>query len=479
MGCASYLATLNPEQRRAVEHGVATTGANIAGPAARHRRCRLGKDQYAGAPGRAPDRARRRSRPHPASDLLAAGGRRDGPARAAHRRQRHWRSTIRQPSDYLVGDIPRRRRQAPAHARRLGRPRPRLHHARPRATPPTSWTSCATSRACRKRPRAFPRKATCLAIYSRAVNAQKPLEAPSRRHFPWCAEWETELRSLFEGYVEAKQAQHVLDYDDLLLYWDALMRRRNSRATSAARFDHVLVDEYQDTNALQAAILRGLKPDGAGSPWSATMRSRSIRFRAATRAQHPRFSRAVRSAGSGRHAGAELPLDAADPRRVQCRHRTGARALHQEPVLAPAVRREAAPRHRSRTKPARSTTSSTRILEHREAGIAEAAGGAVSHRAPQRPARGRAGAAQHSVRQVRRPQVPRGGARQGRAVVLRWAENPRDRVAGFRVAAAVAGRGPASREGARPHARGGRRRRLAAFRAAGAPPRTGRPRRVC
>src|SRR5262249_58044021 len=98
----------------------------------------------------------------------------------------------------------------------------------------------------------------------RAVNAAEPLDAVLRQQFPWCAEWEAELARLFEAYVAAKQGQHVLDYDDLLLYWAELMRVPELAGEIGAMFDHVLVDEYQDTNALQASILMGLKPDGAG-----------------------------------------------------------------------------------------------------------------------------------------------------------------------------------------------------------------------
>ncbi len=112
--------------------------------------------------------------------------------------------------------------------------------------------------------RRFPRKATCLAIYSYAVNAQQRLDAVLRKAFPWCSEWEAELKALFAGYLEAKQRQSVLDYDDLLLYWEQLMALPALAADVAARFDYVLVDEYQDTNALQASILLKLKPDGRG-----------------------------------------------------------------------------------------------------------------------------------------------------------------------------------------------------------------------
>ena len=67
--------------------------------------------------------------------------------------------------------------------------------------------------------RRFPTKGTCLAIYSRCVNAELPIEEVLGSVFPWCADWASELKQLFGAYVEAKQRQNVLDYDDLLLYW--------------------------------------------------------------------------------------------------------------------------------------------------------------------------------------------------------------------------------------------------------------------
>ncbi len=71
--------------------------------------------------------------------------------------------------------------------------------------------------------RRFPQKGTCLAVYSYAVNAQAPLADVLSHAFPWCAEWADELRRLFGAYVDAKQRQGVLDYDDLLLWWDRMM----------------------------------------------------------------------------------------------------------------------------------------------------------------------------------------------------------------------------------------------------------------
>jgi len=110
----------------------------------------------------------------------------------------------------------------------------------------------------------FPTKGTCLAIYSRAVNSELMLDEVLGTTFPWCALWQDELHRLFGSYVEVKQAQNVLDYDDLLLYWAHMMQEPSIASEVSARFDHVLVDEYQDTNRLQASILLALRPTGKG-----------------------------------------------------------------------------------------------------------------------------------------------------------------------------------------------------------------------
>src|SRR5580658_9520429 len=110
----------------------------------------------------------------------------------------------------------------------------------------------------------FPRKDACLAIYSWRVNTQKSLHDTLEQQFPWCRDWEEDLTRLFRGYVERKQRYALLDYDDLLLYWHMMMGEPRLAQHVGANFDHVLVDEYQDTNRLQAEILHTLKPDGAG-----------------------------------------------------------------------------------------------------------------------------------------------------------------------------------------------------------------------
>ncbi len=128
----------------------------------------------------------------------------------------------------------------------------------------------------------FPTKGTCLAIYSRCMNADQPLADVLATSFPWCAGWADELKRLFAGYVAAKQHQNVLDYDDLLLYWALVAREPALTADMSGRFDHVLVDEYQDTNRLQASILLALKPTGAGLTVVGDDAQSIYAFRAAT-----------------------------------------------------------------------------------------------------------------------------------------------------------------------------------------------------
>src|ERR1700735_1678703 len=128
----------------------------------------------------------------------------------------------------------------------------------------------------------FPTKATCLTIYSRVVNAQGDLKATLGKWFPWVAAHEDALRGLFASYVEMKQRQNVLDYDDLLLYFSQMLAEPAITAEIAGRFDHLLVDEYQDTNALQGEIVLRLRPLGRGLTVVGDDAQAIYSFRAAT-----------------------------------------------------------------------------------------------------------------------------------------------------------------------------------------------------
>src|SRR5258706_12775515 len=110
----------------------------------------------------------------------------------------------------------------------------------------------------------FPRKDTCLAIYSWRVNTQQSLKETLEKQFPWFQNWESELAQLFRLYVQRKQQYRLLDYDDLLLYWHTMMKNAQLAALVGDNFDHILVDEFQDTNRLQGDILKAMRPDGSG-----------------------------------------------------------------------------------------------------------------------------------------------------------------------------------------------------------------------
>ena len=128
----------------------------------------------------------------------------------------------------------------------------------------------------------FPRKDTCLAIYSHRVNTQRPLAETLDTLFPWCAEWESQLTQLYRAYVEKKLANQALDYDDLLLYWHAMMCDARLAGEIGGEFDQILVDEYQDTNVLQAEILKNLRPSGSGVTVVGDDAQSIYSFRAAT-----------------------------------------------------------------------------------------------------------------------------------------------------------------------------------------------------
>lgn len=128
----------------------------------------------------------------------------------------------------------------------------------------------------------FPRKGTCLAIYSHVVNSQLPLAEVLKRHFPWCLDHEDALKRLFQTYVERKDRSSVLDYDDLLAFFQGLVSDPESGEKIRSKFECVLVDEYQDTNPVQAEILKGLRPDGSGLTVVGDDAQSIYSFRAAT-----------------------------------------------------------------------------------------------------------------------------------------------------------------------------------------------------
>jgi DNA helicase II / ATP-dependent DNA helicase PcrA len=112
--------------------------------------------------------------------------------------------------------------------------------------------------------RRTPRAATCAEIYTRCVAAGRRLEETVAAAYPWCAPFSGQLAGLFTDYVAYKRRHGLVDFDDLLLLWRAALADQAAGAALRGLFDAVLVDEYQDVNAVQAEIVRLLRPDGTG-----------------------------------------------------------------------------------------------------------------------------------------------------------------------------------------------------------------------
>ncbi len=265
-----------------------------------------------------------------------------------------------------------------------------------------------------KSDRRFPLKGTCMDIYSRCVNARETVEEAVETHFPWCKDEVEDLRKLFAAYVDRKGEQSVLDYDDLLLFWHGLLTDRRAARSIRGRFDCVLVDEYQDTNVLQAEILQMLCPGGKNLTVVGRRRPGHLLLPGRHRPEHPRLPPAV-PRHHHRHPRAELPQHAAHPRRHQRGHRRSRRAARQEPVVA-AARRRQAPIGLLR---GRGRADRVRHPAHpRAPGGGRAApppGGALPGFASQPGARAGARPPQHPLPQVRGPALRRDRARQGPA----------------------------------------------------------------
>ena len=288
----------------------------------------------------------------------------------------------------------------------------------------------------------FPRKDTCLAIYSFAINSGASIKTTLRDQFPWCTEWKADLRKLFGEYAAAKQRQNVLDYDDLLLAWSEMMNDGDLAAEVGDRFDHVLVDEYQDTNRLQANILTKLKPDGRGVTVVGDDAQSIYSFRAATvrnildfpdqfepRARVITLEQNYRSTQPILDACNSVIEFAAERFTKNLR---SDRASKQRPFLTTVADETAQARYVAQ-----------QILDAREAGV-PLKSQAVLFRASHH-------SAQLEIELSRRniPFVKYGGLKFLEAAhvkdvlsVFRWCENPMDRVAGFRALKLLPGIGP-------------------------------------
>jgi len=107
--------------------------------------------------------------------------------------------------------------------------------------------------------RRFPKGDVLQDLYSFTINTGRSFTEVLAEHAPHFSELETEIVSVFQRYRERKRQGNAVDYDDLLLLWKKLLDEVPAAATELrSSFDHVLVDEYQDTNRLQGEIVDGM-----------------------------------------------------------------------------------------------------------------------------------------------------------------------------------------------------------------------------
>jgi DNA helicase-2/ATP-dependent DNA helicase PcrA len=297
-------------------------------------------------------------------------------------------------------------------------------------------------RALSKAEKRFPRKDTCLAIYSHCVNTQGALADTLNTVFPWCAEWEVELKALFQQYVERKLANQALDYDDLLLYWHAMMADSALAAEIGGQFDHVLVDEYQDTNVIQAEILKALKPSGEGVTVVGDDAQAIYSFRAATVENIRNFTTQYGKSGS-------------DPDSFVVSLEENYRST--QPVLDAAnelIGKNLFSKKKDGAKPRYVTVADDQaqaeyvvkqVLEARERGVL------LRHQAVLFRSSHHSDMLELELARRNIPYVKYGGLKFLEAAhvkdllaVLRWADNPKNRVAAFRALQLPAGVGPAS-----------------------------------
>ncbi|MGV7216280.1 ATP-dependent helicase [Bradyrhizobium sp. UFLA05-112] len=472
MATTTYLDTLNAEQRRAVEHGVAD-GSTIGGPLL----------VIAGA-----GSGKTNTLAHRVAHLIVAGAdprrillmtfSRRAAAEMAARVERIARKVLGENNAAIMRDALSwagtfhgiGARLLREYAERIGVDPAFTIHDREDSADLMNLVrhDCGLSRTETR----FPAKGTCLSIYSRCVNAELEIEKVLGQHYPWCAGWSSELKRLFAAYVEAKQAQHVLDYDDLLLYWAQMMSDAGIAEEIGGRFDQVLVDEYQDTNRLQSTILLALKPEGRGLTVVGDDAQSIYSFRAATVRNILEFPQSFSPRAEiitldRNYRSTQAVLAAANGVIGLARERftknlwTDRTSSHKPQLVA--VRDEA--------EQARYIVE--QVLANREQGSL------LKHQAVLFRTSSHSGPLEIELTRRNIPFVKFGGLKfldaahvKDMLALLRFIENPRDRVAGFRILHLLPGVGPATAQRVLDHMAESPSP-LAALTKLPAPPRTG------
>jgi DNA helicase-2/ATP-dependent DNA helicase PcrA len=288
----------------------------------------------------------------------------------------------------------------------------------------------------------FPRKDACLAIYSYRVNTRLSLKQTLEEQYPWCREWEADLTRLYREYVGRKQKNRVLDFDDLLLFWHVMMKTPALAQSLSKNFDHLLVDEYQDTSTLQGEIIHALKPDGQGVTVVGDDAQAIYSFRAAAVENILGFAdrykpRAEMVVLAQNYRSAQPVLDSAnalmsDGPRQHRKTLLGMRQSGQKPLYVALDDAQAQAEY-----------ITGKILQTREIG------GSLKRHAILFRSSHHSDVLEVELTKKNIPFVKYGGLKFLEAAhvkdmmsVLRWADNPRNTIAGFRVLKLLPGIGP-------------------------------------
>ena len=291
--------------------------------------------------------------------------------------------------------------------------------------------------------RRFPRKETLASILSHVTNAQVRLSEVVARSFPWCNDDLDGIRAVFAAYTARKRAQQLCDFDDLLLLVRALGGSEVGARVLSGLFDHVLVDEYQDVNDLQADLVELLRPGGRGVTAVGDDAQAIYGFRAATTAAidafPTRYPGAVVLRLEHNYRSTRPILDLANQVIGEGAGGAGKRLWSERPGNRRPLLRTCA----DDATEAEAVCDS--VLAHREAGVA-LRDQVVLFRAGHH-----AGALELALARRHIPYVKYGGLRFLEAAhvkdllaLLRLLDNPRDELAWFRVLQLLEGVGPAT-----------------------------------
>ena len=292
--------------------------------------------------------------------------------------------------------------------------------------------------------RRVPRKSTLLDIYSRAVDTGTPVGDVVAAIAPWAVDQVDAIGAVCQAYIARKRRLGLLDFDDLLLHWRQALRDDLVGRSLAGRYDHVLVDEYQDVNALQVELLQLLRsarrPDHGGR----RRRAGHLRLPRLRAPAPPGLRRRLPRRGDGAPDG-QLPLQPAHPRHGQRDRRRRPGRVPRPADGAPRAGPASTPRLvRCADEDHQSIAVCEQILAHREDGTA------LKEQAVLVRAAHHSGRLEIELGRRGIPFVKYGGLRYLEAAhvkdllaAFRIADNPRDEVAWFRVLQLLPGVGPA------------------------------------